>query len=341
MRDFFTPEDNGGTNGGSQLSENSRFITKLADKGYKVPRLGFGTAALSQDGGTFGYAVEKSRAHSTVREILEAGTNFIDTSRNYGDGYSEACIGDVLREMGGAPKDLLLSTKLDRNAETGAFDGAQARRSLETSLVTLGVDHIPVLYLHDPEHARSIAEVEADDGSIRELMKIRDEGLATTIGLGAGDVDVMMPLLRNWDFDVVLTHNRYSLLNRNAAEMVNYGVENGIAMINAGVFAGGIFAKGSKNYSRYVYQEADEKTLSAIQKIEQLCERFNVSAGAVALQFSTRNPLFVSTIIGVSKPERIASTMALDEVEIPDALWEELKDIEFSTENPEKNRVMS
>ncbi len=31
---------------------------------------------------------------------------------------------------------------------------------------------------------------------------MKDEGFCDAIGLGAGDVDVMMPLLRDWDFDV-------------------------------------------------------------------------------------------------------------------------------------------
>jgi D-threo-aldose 1-dehydrogenase len=35
-------------------------------------------------------------------------------------------------------------------------------------------------------------------------------------------VDVMMPLLADWDFDALITHNRFTLANRNAATMIDY-----------------------------------------------------------------------------------------------------------------------
>ena len=34
-----------------------------------------------------------------------------------------------------------------------------------------------------------------------------------------GKVDIMFPMLKNWDFDVIINHNRYTLLNREADEM--------------------------------------------------------------------------------------------------------------------------
>jgi D-threo-aldose 1-dehydrogenase len=46
---------------------------------------------------------------------------------------------------------------------------------------------------------------------------------------------------------------------------------------------------------------------------------------AAALQFSVRSPLVDSTVVGVSRPERVKDTIDLLSVEIPDALWEELE----------------
>ena len=51
----------------------------------------------------------------------------------------------------------MLSTKLDRDVESGRFDAAQARRSLEESLAALGVDRVDILHLHDPEYAADLA----------------------------------------------------------------------------------------------------------------------------------------------------------------------------------------
>lgn len=47
----------------------------------------------------------------------------------------------------------MLSTKPDRDMDTGRFDGTRARRSVEESLTALGLDRVQMLHLHDPEHA--------------------------------------------------------------------------------------------------------------------------------------------------------------------------------------------
>ena len=174
-------------------------------------------------------------------------------------GRSEERIGAVIRERGGLPPGFVVSTKLDRDPETNVFDAAQARRSLEQSLKALGLERIDILHLHDPEHSRSLGEATARDGALGELFRIKEEGLAKAVGLAAGQVAMMMPLLRDWDFDALITHNRFTLANRNAEEMLNLAKSRGIAVLNAAPYAGGVLAKGSSEYPRYVYQAALER----------------------------------------------------------------------------------
>ncbi|MDQ3541784.1 MAG: aldo/keto reductase, partial [Chloroflexota bacterium] len=56
-----------------------------------------------------------------------------------------------------------------------------------------------------------------------------------------------------------------------------------------------------------------------------------VPLGAAALQFSLRDPRITSTIVGMSRPERIDETIALAEQQVPDACWEELLAVPFDT----------
>jgi D-threo-aldose 1-dehydrogenase len=63
-----------------------------------------------------------------------------------------------------------------------------------------------------------------------------------------------------------------------------------------------------------------------------------VPVGAVALQFSMRDPRITSTIVGVTKPERVAETLEWAGTDIPNELWQELEAIPTSTEDPEANR---
>lgn len=303
-----------------------------------VSNICFGTSALGDMPGTYGYGVEEKQAKDTVRAILAGPTNFLDTSRNYGLGRSEQRIGDVIRESGGLPKGFILSTKLDRDVKTNRFDGSQARRSLEESLKALSLDRIHLLHVHDPEHAASLQEATGPTGAISELFKMRDEGLAEAIGLAAGPVDIMTPILRDWDFDVLITHNRFTLLNRNAEILISYAYSKGVAVLNAAPYASGILAKGPGSYPRYVYQEASEEILAHAGRVEAICSKHKIPLGAAALQFSMRDARITSTICGISKPERVSQTIEWATWPIPDEAWEELMSLPSSAADPEASR---
>ena len=311
----------------------------LGRTGLAVSRICFGLGPLGDMPDTYGYRVGAERAHDTVRAIFDSPINFLDTSRNYGLGRSEERIGEVIRERGGLPKDFVISTKLDREMETSRFDGARARRSLEESLKTLNVDRIQLLHVHDPEYAASLSDVTGPKGALAELFRMKEEGLAEAVGLAAGRVDIMMALLRDWDFDALITHNRFTLANRNAEEMMDYARERSIAVLNAAPYSGGVLAKGTASHKRYVYQEASAEMLEPIARIEQVCARHHIPPGAAALQFSMRDERVTSTVCGISKPERIKQTLDWGRYPIPQAVWDELMALPFESGDPEATRV--
>ena len=209
-----------------------------------VPKICFGTSGLGSMPDTYGYAVDEERAKATIQAVLDSPAPFIDTSRNYGFGRAEARVGMVIRERGGLPAGAIISTKLDRDAENGnRFDAARVRRSLEESLKELNLDRVHILHIHDPEYASDLREVTGPKGAIAELLRMKEEGLCDAAGLAAGRVEIMMPMLRDWDFDVLITHNRFTLANRNAEEMINLAQERGTAVLNAAPYAGGVLPR--------------------------------------------------------------------------------------------------
>jgi D-threo-aldose 1-dehydrogenase len=311
----------------------------IGSTGLSVTPIGFGTAALGGMPDTYGYGVDEELARTTIREIFDGPVNLLDTSRNYGFGRSEERIGAVIRERGGLPDGFVLSTKLDRDMETGRFDGDRVRRSAEESLAALGVDRFQILHLHDPEHASDIDEVTRKGGALDTLFRLKEEGLLTAAGIAMGRVDVLLPLLKNWPFDVVLNHNRYNLLNRAAQPVYDYAVEAGIAIFNAAPYAGGVLAKGSDKVTRITYQEADEAALAPVRLIERVCRDHKAAPGALALQFSTRQDFITSTVVGVSRPERVRQTLDWASATIDNSAWDALSDLTYDTEDPEATRV--
>lgn len=311
---------------------------KVGKTALSIPAICFGTSGLGDMPATYGYSVSEARARDTLNMIFDNEIGFIDTSRNYGLGESERRIGAVIRERG-LPKNFVISSKLDRNMDTGKFDGDRARQSLEESLKVLGVDHIPLLHLHDPEYASDLGDITKKGGAISALMKMKEEGLVTAIGLAAGRVDIMMPLIRDFDFDALISHNRFTLLNRNAEAMFDLARSKNMAVINAAPYASGILAKGATKMPLYAYMPAGDDMVSRVKAIEALCAQHGVPMGAAALQFSMRDPRIASTICGVTSPERVQQTIDWANWTIPDALWADLKKLPFDKDDPEAARV--
>ena len=108
-----------------------------------------------------------------------------------------------------------------------------------------------------------------------------------------------------------MTHNRFTLVNRNAEPMLDLAKAKGIAVMNAAPYASGVLAKGSVAYPRYAYQEANDAALEPIRRIEAIAARYHVPLGAAALQFSLRDKRVTSTVCGVTKPERVKETLGL------------------------------
>ncbi len=312
---------------------------RIGNTGLAVTPLCFGASALGDMPDTYGYGVDEDRALATIDAIFDGPVNFLDTSRNYGFGRSEERIGKAIRVRGGLPAGFVLSTKLDRDMETGRFDADRARRSLEESLTALNLDRIPLLHLHDPEHARDLTEITGKGGAIDELFRMKEEGLAQAVGLAMGRIDMMFPILRDWPFDALISHNRFTLLNRSADEMFDYAHANGIAILNAAPYAGGVLAKGSARMPRLTYQLVEDTALEPVRRIEAICARHGIAPGAAALNFSMRDPRITSTIVGVSKPDRVAETLAWGSADLPVSALAELAALPAATDDPEASRV--
>ena len=65
---------------------------------------------------------------------------------------------------------------------------------------------------------------------------------------------------------------------------------------------------------------------------------FDVPLAAAALQFSMRDPRVTSTVVGMTRPERVAQTLELAATPIPAELWPALDAVGYGMDDPEANR---
>ena len=309
----------------------------IGDK-IKVSEICFGTSALGNMPDTYGYEVNPSIAEETILAILNGPSNFIDTSRNYGMGRSEKLIGNVFKSLGGKPNDIILATKIDRDTATNILDRDATLKSFEQSIKALATEKIDILHLHDPEHCKDLNDITCKGGALDTLFQLKEEGSVTLVGLAMGKVEMMYDLIQKWPFDVMINHNRFTLLNRQADKLFNLAKKKGIKIFNAAPFCGGILAKGTKETNRLVYQEVSEKKLKPIFDLEKICLKYNIPLGAAALQFSMKDPRISSTIVGITKKSRIDQIVEWSNFEISEDAWTEILSLPFSINDPEASR---
>jgi D-threo-aldose 1-dehydrogenase len=295
----------------------------LGKTGLAVTPLCIGCAPLGDMPDTFNYGVSEEQALATMRAIFAGPINFIDTAASYGDGESERRLGIVLRELGGLPPGFVLASKADRDLHTGDFSGEQMRRSVERSMRLLGLNQLQLLYLHDPEHT-TFEQAMSAGGPVETLQRCQQEGLIAHLGVAGGPLDLMRRFVETGIFEVAISHNRYTLLNTEAEAFWDVCHNYGVAAVNAAPYGSGILAKGPDAYPRYMYQDAPQSLLTRARQMEAICKRYGVPLGAVALQFSLRDPRITSTIVGISRPERLSETINLAQYPIPAELWGEL-----------------
>ena len=247
---------------------------------------------------------------------------YVDTSNNYSGGRSEEVLGIAMARLG-SRRSTGVITKVDADPDSGRFDRDRVLASFEESTARLGVDRIPLLHLHDPD-VLTMSEALGPRGVVEGLIELRASGVVDAIGIAGGSVPMMAAYLETGEFDAVLCHNRYTLIDQSAQTLFAAARERNMTVFNAAPFGAGILATGAQPGARYAYRPAGKALPSWVRRVEALCSELQVTLPAVSLAFSLNSPLIDSTVVGVSSPERIIELGRLREEVIPDQFWDQL-----------------
>jgi len=313
----------------------------------EVTQIGFGAAPL----GNLYAALSEEEAHATVQAAHRAGIRYFDTAPLYGHGWSEHRLGEALRAIPRA--DYVLSTKVGRTlhaAPPGSFDGGLFRppmpfkpefdysydgvmRSFEDSLQRLGTNHVEILFIHDvdvwthgsDEGAQARLE-EVMAGGYKALTELREQGVVKAIGAGLNQWEWCEKFAYAGDFDCFLLAGRYTLLEQEALDsFLPFCEERDIAIIIGGPYNTGILATGAVEGAMYNYAPAEPDVMARVAQIERVCAAHGVKLASAALQFPLLHPCISSVIPGARTPDEVTRNIETFAVEIPDALWADLK----------------
>lgn len=322
---------------------------KIGKTELEIVTLGLGCASL----GNLYRPVTDVQARETVRCALDAGLCYLDTAPYYGFGLSERRVGDALRQE--TRSSLVLSTKVGRllqpcrlvdEDETRygfhspmpfepvydySYDGIM--RSYEDSLQRLGLNRIDILYLHDIGRVthgddNALLFKIAMESGYKALDELRSAGQISAFGLGVNEYEVCEEALEYGNFDCFLLAGRYTLLEQEALDtfLPKCEVRN-ISVIIGGVYNSNILVLGTKSEQTlyYNYEPAPPAIIERVQRLETVCDEFQVSLPAAALQFPLACPAVANVIVGMGNPQRIKHTLELFTMNIPAEFWQALR----------------
>ena len=311
-------------------------FAKVGKTNVMVSRLGLGGAPL---GGLF-FDGGDLVARESLEAAYEGGIRYFDTAPLYGSGVSENRFGAFLRTV---PRDsFTLSTKVGRLIEPGDFEDDTDHfpnapksnvifdysregvlRSIDHSLLRLGLDRIDIVFIHDPDDHYK----EAIEEALPTLIELRAQGIVKAIGAGMNQWEMCARFALEGDFDVFLIAGRYTLLDYSAlSEFLPICVNKSISVVVGGPYNSGILASDLGPDTTYFYEKAPPEVIDRAKDIKRVCDRYKVPLKAAALRFGLLHPAVVATIPGARSPEEVQDNIEMMSFEIPHIMWEELKD---------------
>ncbi|MXX47095.1 MAG: aldo/keto reductase [Chloroflexi bacterium] len=289
----------------------------------QVTRLGLGGVFLAIE-------ARPEEADGLIDRAAALGVRYFDTAPMYGNGESERRYRGPLASLDRS--DFVISTKVGRRLQEHAdgsvtwhFDFSRdgALRSFESSLERLGVDHIDILLVHDPD--------DHEDQAMREafpaLIELREQGLVGAIGAGMNQWEMELRFAKELPLDCFLLAGRYTLLEQGAlAEFLPYCEAHGISVVAGGPYNSGILASDLSDSVSYNYRAAPAGMLDRARAIKAVCDRHDVPLKAAALQFILAHPAIAAVIPGAASVAEVEENARMIEAPIPRALWVELKE---------------
>ena len=302
--------------------------TRLGRTGLRVSRLCLGTM-------TFGLQCDEPTSRAILDAAVAGGITFLDTADAYPLGGTHETAGRteeiIGRWMKGRRHELILATKCFNPMSARPWDRGNSRKhildAIDASLRRLGTDYVDLYQLHmfDPETPL--------DESLRALDDVVRAGKARYVGcsnfqawhvaralgrsevLGAARFDSVQP--------------RYNLLFREfERELFPLCALEGIGVIPYNPLAGGLLTgkhKGAAPSGRFtlgtagqMYQDRywHDREFAAVEALRPMAAAAGLDLVTLAVAWVLANPVITAPIIGASRPEQLAASLAAVEVKL-------------------------
>lgn len=300
---------------------------QLGRTGLYVSEICLGTMTFggSEDAGMWRAigALQQGEVDAIVGRALEAGVNFIDTADVYSFGESERLLGQALKNLSVARKDVVIATKVygemgPRPNDRGASRG-HIMDSVQMSLERLQTDHIDLYQIHANDTVTPVEE------TLRALDDLTRQGLVRYVGVSNWQAWKIAKALgiseaRGYArFETLQAY--YSIAGRDLErELVPMLTSERLGLMVWSPLAGGLlsgkFGPGSNNpegarRTNFDFPPVDrDRAWKAVEAMREIGEKHAVSVARVALAWLLHKPAVMSVIIGAKTLEQMDDNLA-------------------------------
>jgi aryl-alcohol dehydrogenase-like predicted oxidoreductase len=312
----------------------------LGNTGILVSTLCLGTMTFGSGQGLFKHvgSVNQAGADELIKASIDAGVNFFDTADAYSGGESEETLGQSLKNLNIARKDVILATKVYSRTGPGRNDIGASRGhimdAVEASLQRLQTDHIDLYQIHANDFVTPIEETLSalDDliaqGKIRYIGCSNWQAWKIAKALGISE-------LKNLARFVTL-QAYYSIAGRDIErEIVPLLEAEKTGLLVWSPLAGGLLSgkfsrenqkpEGSRR-SEFDFPMVDkERAWKILDVTAPIAKAHGCSHARISLAWLLSKPVVTSVIIGAKRLDQLQDNLAAVEVKLTE---EELRQLD-------------
>jgi len=289
-----------------------------------ITRLGFGAWAIGGGDWAFGWGPQDDEeAVAAIHEALDRGMNWIDTAAVYGLGHSEELVARAVHGMAHKP---WIFTKCglvwdDTRRTRQHIKASSIRSECEASLRRLKTEAIDLYQVHWP--------VDADIEEAWEMMAtLRREGKVRYIGVSNFSREQIMRC--EAIAPVSSLQPPYSLISREyEKEVLPYCQQQSIGVIVYSPMGSGLLS-GAMTRERIANLPSDDwrrnnpefrepalsRNLQLVEKLRSLGNKYNKTAGEVAIAWTLSNPAVTAAIVGLRRASQVNGVIGAWELKL-------------------------
>jgi len=304
---------------------------RLGRTGLRVSRLCLGTM-------TFGNQCDEATSRAILDAAAAGGITFLDTADVYPLGGTVETTGRteeiVGRWLQGRRHDFVLATKCFGPMSSRPWDRGNSRKhvldAIDASLRRLGTDYVDLYQLHQPDPETPVDETLRALEDVVRSGKARYVGCSNFLAWQAARALGRSEVLGVARFESV--QPRYNLLFREfERELFPLCAQEGLGVIPFNPIAGGLLSGKHQGHaapppgSRFtlgtaakLYQERywNERMFAAVEDLRALAQQAGLHPVTLAVAWVMANPVITAPIIGASRPEQLAASLAAAETRL-------------------------